>query len=153
MGGKRATRMDNYRITKKLEEVCRKVDEEFCEYIDPTTTDGAIAEELEVPEGSVALQRRDIFGKLRSGPGAGYASKLEARIVALEKQTQGMANQLGGISRTLDEVVVRTLDEVVAKHTKLCQQLAVDRVANVRHLAVEQQRALPLDPSKGRGAA
>lgn len=108
-------RADVVRIHAKLAEVIypKSGDEDVVTY-HAGWNDERVAEELGVRLQAVASVRRELYGNIKTGRQADEDSKMEGRVALLEKQ----------------------LDEVRVKYHRLVQMLALNRVADVKHLSL-----------------
>lgn len=92
----------------------------------PGFSDEQLAKQIapDLPERSIANLRQNAFGNLTSPPSA--AENDAARIAALEAKIEDLMKANGRLSSAL---VVLT-----DRHDRLCETLAVNQVAPVRHL-------------------
>ena len=125
-----STHMQAIRVYEKLKEVIKTLPEGRCEYIDPNITDQTVAELLQVGAGTVASIRKQGFGQLIM-PRSNFLARLETAISEIEQ-----------LKTSLREVTALA-QELSQKHTALVRTLALNKVADVRHLVVNEQRPEP----------
>jgi hypothetical protein len=131
-------------INKKLVEVCRKTTNGYCEYIDRHITDQTIAAEFKAPLAAVQRIRRDQFGHLRlrngEGDAGGGLAGLRGEVAELRQEQEQTREQLLQAGRVIDKLAAvdaatqRAIEDIIDRFHKLTTSLALNRVADVKHL-------------------
>lgn len=116
-------------IHRMLEEEVEKLEGGLCQYKNPDVSDATLAEKSKASVNTVARIRQEMFGKVRR---ASVDAETAADIRGLKEQ----------------------LAELTDKHNKLCVTLSLEKIANVKHLAVgngaahELRKVVMMPPAK-----
>jgi hypothetical protein len=134
----RITQIDGYRICTRLDQVCDKTDGGLCLY-HQGHSDATVAEELNLPVGSVANLRLQHKGKLRErrpngsgGDGAEFEA-LKQEIVEVRAENGALKQTMAALQAALAEQFPITMGQIKAaidQHNKLVEHLAMNRVIN-----------------------
>lgn len=115
----KASRTKVIAVHGHLQRVLRKLDNGLCEYLD-SHSDRTVADAEDVSVNSVAGLRLEMFGKLRS-QGAAVSEGVRADLAALRERHEALRR---------DHV------DLVDRFNKLITNLSLNKVGDVRHLAV-----------------